>query len=101
MSINDLLTSVKSVQNVKDPGGTNFQMKNAIVNHALCTHLNYDFGSWTIGTNYAWEQAVGVLSCEYVTGLIFEAPFTDPGSGNTNVFQLAAAAHSVFAFNKI
>ena len=101
LTVNDLLTSVRSVQNVKDPGGTNFQMKNAIVNHALCTHLNYDFGSWTIGTNYAWEQAIGTLSSEYVSGMIFEAPFTDPSSGTTNVFQLASAAHAVFAFNKI
>lgn len=101
LSVNDLLTSVKSVQNVKDPGGTNFQMKNAIVNHNLCAHLNSDFGSWTTGTNYAWEQAIGYLSSEYVSGMIFEAPFTDPSSGSTNTFQLASAAHAVFAFNKI
>ena len=56
--------------------------------------MNQDL--YTIGTD-----AVGFLSCEYVSGMIFEAVYTDPSGGGVNTFQLATAAHSVFAFNKI
>jgi hypothetical protein len=69
-------------------------MNNAIVSHQLCTQVNQDL--YTIGTD-----AVGFLSSEYVSGMIFEAVYTDPSGGGVNTFQLATAAHAVFAFNKI